>query len=216
MRGRCCRAVAVLVALGLQAQQTVVVAQSLPKIPGFPSIPSLPSIPGIPGLTAPKPPGEAGSSAGGLAAVLGVCTLLGVGGAALGKRLAASDAKRLNLTPDQRKQREQSYMLGGGLFGCSVGGSVAASVINNMSAAAKKAQDDAWQQAQQQTGPVAWSAPDAKGTSEIVERQPLPDGGECGTRRDVIEATEGGRAEPMIRVCRVVGSPEWKPVSTVA
>lgn len=85
--------------------------------------------------------------------------------------------------------------------------------MDNLSESARTAQEEAWQRAQEQTGPVAWKDPNdpsTHGSSEIIERRPEKGGGECGTRRDVIETAEG-TAEPMVRVCRVVGSNVWKP-----
>lgn len=204
--GRVALALVLVFLLGWQ----VAWAQSFPSLPSFPKLPSLPSIPGL-------SPGSGGESSpsGTAAAVAAFCAAAGAGGIYLGKQLAERDAKKLKLSPAQKKSRERSYMLGGGLFGCAVGGGVAANVINKMSAESKKAQEDAWNKAQQQTGPVTWQGPDAKGTTEIVERESLPDGGECGTRRDVIEAEEG-RAEPMARVCRTAGATDWKPVTSVS
>lgn len=203
------RALVVIFACALSGPAAV--AQSFPQLPGLPTLPRVPS---IPGLGNPSPPGNAASSAGGIAAVTGICAIVGSGAAYLGKQMAERDARKLQLSAAQKKSRERSYMLGWGLFGCAVGGGVAAKVINNMSAESKRAQEEAWRKAQQQTGPVVWQGPDAKGSTEIVEREALPDGSECGTRRDVIEAEEG-KAEPMARVCRTAGTTEWKPVTSV-
>jgi len=187
--------------------------QAGPASAQFPGIPNLPNLPGMPRIPAlPQVPGGA-STSGDAAAVLGVCALVGAAGASVGKKMAESEARRLKLSSSQRRQREQNYMLGWGLFGCTIGGGAASTVMKNMSESARKAQDDAWKQAQAQTGPVTWSDPNSttRGTTEITERERLPDGGECGTRRDVIEAEEG-TAEPMLRVCRTANSPEWRPV----
>ncbi len=205
MRSRSTSALALVMACALSGQ--LAVAQSFPSLPNIPRIPS--KLPAIPGL----PAGDS-SPSGTAAAVAAFCAAAGAGGAYLGKQLARKDASKLKLSPSQQRARESSYMLGWGLFGCAVGGGVAAKVINNLSAESKKAQDEAWRQAQQQTGPVTWQGPDAKGTTEITEREAMPDGGECGTRRDIIEAAEG-QAEPMARVCRTAGATEWKPVTSV-
>jgi hypothetical protein len=171
----------------------------------------LPSIPSIPNPLQ-KPAGGA-STAG----VVGVCALVGTGGAFLGKALAEKDAKRLKLTSAQTSQRATSYMLGFGLLGCAVGGGVAAAVINHMTASAKQAQDTAWQQAQAGTSSVEWKDPNSSqhGKEELAERELADNGQECGTRRSVID-NEEGEANPLMRVCRSPPATEWKPVTVAS
>ena len=193
----------------------------LPQLPGnkreAPTLPSIPAL-NLPGMGSPQqqPVAPAAASDNGSSAIpAAMCLALGAGGAVIAKKMVARDTKRLNLTPQQTKQRETSMMLGFALGGCAVGAGVSAAIIKNMSASAKKAQDDAWHKAQQQTGPVTWSDPNnarSRGSTELTEREKLPDGTECGTRKDVIEAEEG-TANPMQRVCRQVGSNDWKPVT---
>lgn len=173
-------------------------------IPAHASGFSFPSIPGLPSLRLPQNPLEIFQGNP-------LCKLLTAGAAVYAQKLALRDAQRLGLSAAQSKSRERSYLVGLTMLGCEAASGAASAIVRNMSESAKKAQDEAWRQAQQQTGPVAWSDPNSatRGTTEIVERETMPDGSSCGTRRDVIEAAEG-RADPMVRVCRTAGG-EWVP-----
>lgn len=184
----------------------------LSQLPGLNLPESIKNLPGglkdLPNLF---PKDEQGEGSGLLTG--GVCALVGAGAAVLAKKYAVADAKRNRLSKQEQKRREQSYMIGWGLFGCALGGGIASKIMENLSESARKAQEEAWQQAQGQTGPVVWrdpNDPNTHGTTEIIERKPEKGGGECGTRRDVIETAEGS-AEPMVRVCRVAGSNVWQP-----
>lgn len=139
----------------------------------------------------------------------GSCVLTGGASALVGKKLAAKASKNQSLTAKEKKQREQSYMLGLGMAGCAMGSSVAARIIQNRTEGERKAQDEAWHQAQIGTGPVNWSSPDNSDVHGEVELTDIhtSDGKECGTRRDLI-TTRDGTANPYTDVCRSAGSDE--------
>lgn len=167
---------------------------------------NLPSIPGLSRILKTSNPAD-------LLKTSSICAMISSGVAAQARSRAQADARRLHLSPQQSRLREQNYLAGWAMLGCTSAATAADAIIRNMSESAKKAQADAWQQAQQQTGSVTWHDPNSgtRGTSELTEREPTADGGECGVRRDVIEAAEG-RAEPMVRVCRVAGG-QWEPAA---
>ena len=110
------------------------------------------------------------------------------------------------------KEEEDRFILGAALAGCAVGAVVGVNIINNMSASAKEAQLEAWEEAQQNTGPVSWHDPNdatTKGQTELVEVEALPSGDKCGFRRDTIE-TSDGTVQPQQRVCQSSGG-AWEP-----
>lgn len=104
------------------------------------------------------------------------------------------------------KEIDYTAKLIGGL-GCIVGGKVAVNIVKNMDAAAKKAQEEAWQRAQQQaraqvtTEPQVWASGTYSGTVEIVEPTTDKNGRECAARRNFI-TTDEGNAEQFIPVCK--------------
>jgi hypothetical protein len=125
-------------------------------------------------------------------------------------------AKEQGLTGAAAKQMSQQMVLGAALAGCAVGASAGVSIIENMSASAKQAQQDAWSKAQQQTGPVDWVDPNnsrVRGTTQLADIKVMPDGKKCGTRRDVISSEEG-QVEPLQRVCQQGDGASWTPVFT--
>ncbi len=139
----------------------------------------------------------------------GACVLTGGAAALAGKKLAAKASRNQNLPASEKKKRETSYMLGLGMAGCAMGSSVAARIIQNRTEGERKAQEEAWHQAQVGTGPVSWSSPDHSDVHGEVALTDLhtSDGKECGTRRDLITTSEG-TANPYTDVCRSAGSDE--------
>lgn len=132
------------------------------------------------------------------------CLLGGGLGYYAGEKLGEKYAKDKKLTGKQSKDIQKKFELGAAMAGCAVGASIGSRIIQNMSESARKAQEEAWAKAQTQTGSVAWVDPNnnaVHGTSELIEVQAMPDGSQCGTRRDVIETPEGS-AEPYQRVCK--------------
>lgn len=104
------------------------------------------------------------------------------------------------------------FLLGAALAGCAVGAVAGVKIVENMSESAKQAQLEAWNQAQQEAGPVNWVDPNdngTRGTTELVEIEELPSGETCGFRRDVISTAEG-TVEPEQRVCQGE-SGGWEP-----
>ena len=147
----------------------------------------------------------------------GLNKLLGGGaGCALGGGLAYWGGKKLGKVFGKdntlSKADQEKFLLGAALAGCAVGASAGVKLIENMSESAKQAQEDAWLQAQQQTGPVEWQDPNdpsTYGTSELAEIETLPSGERCGLRRDVV-ATQGQTVEPYQRVCQADNG-GWEP-----
>lgn len=101
--------------------------------------------------------------------------------------------------------KEASLLVAG--FGCVVGGAAALKIIKNMDEKSKKAQEEAWQLAQQQSqaqqtrSPQAWRTNTHEGTVEIIEPVTSADGRECATRKNYIK-TAAGEAEQFIPVCK--------------
>ncbi len=135
--------------------------------------------------------------------------LAGLGGCAVGGALGyvASRAVKKKLGRWLRKkglakngEKAAGYILPG--IGCIIGGAVAIKVMKNMDEESKRKQDEAWQKAQAQTGPVDWQSPTHSGTSEVVEIQEVPDGRTCGTRKEYVLASNGDDATAYNRVCR--------------
>jgi len=171
------------------------------------AVPAMPAgIPGLGGLEIPKPKWGAGAEektkkvlAGGTGCLLG-----GGLGYYAGDELGKKYAKENKLSGAESKEVQKKFELGAAMAGCAVGASVGAKIIQNLSESARKAQEEAWAKAQSQTGSVAWVDPNDQtvhGTSELIEVKAMPDGSQCGTRRDVIETAEGS-AEPYQRVCK--------------
>lgn len=133
-------------------------------------------------------------------------------GGALGYFGGKEVAKLLGEDRELTKDQEEKFILGAALAGCAVGAAVGVNIIENMSESAKQAQLDAWQEAQQQTGPVSWHDPNdesTRGQTELVEVEALPSGEKCGFRRDTIETVDG-TVEPQQRVCQTGGG-SWEP-----
>ena len=110
------------------------------------------------------------------------------------------------------EEEEKRFLLGAALAGCAVGGAAGVKIVENMSESAKQAQLEAWNEAQQGTGPVNWVDPNddsTRGTTELVEIETLPSGEKCGFRRDVISTAEG-TVEPEQRVCQSEAG-GWEP-----
>jgi hypothetical protein len=142
------------------------------------------------------------------------CALGGGLGYLAGDALGNLLAKEQGLTGAAAKQMSQQMVLGAALAGCAVGASAGVSIIENMSASAKQAQQDAWTKAQQQTGPVDWVDPNnsrVRGNTQLADIKVMPDGKKCGTRRDII-STEEGQVEPLQRVCQQGNGGTWTPV----
>lgn len=192
----------VIVVLFLTNHSAPVFAQfGIPKLPV-----ELPlTLPGFPKKEDDKPGANLGILAGG-------CALVGGAAALVAKKYAEIAAEKDNLSESEAEKLETNYMLGFALAGCAIGSSVAERIIQNMSESAKLAQQEAWEQAQMQTGPVEWQDPNdmtSRGSTELTEIEAMPDGQKCGTRRDIITAEEG-TAEPYQRVCQ--GSDgTWEP-----
>ena len=133
-------------------------------------------------------------------------------GGALGYFGGKEVAKMLGEDNELTKDQEEKFILGAALAGCAVGAVAGVKIIENMSESAKQAQMEAWQEAQQQTGPVSWHDPkdeSTRGQTELVEVEALPSGEKCGFRRDTIETTDG-TVEPQQRVCQTSGG-SWEP-----
>lgn len=103
------------------------------------------------------------------------------------------------------KEVEQIALLAGAV-GCIVGGKAAVSMIENMDDQSKKAQEEAWAQAQTQADgqPVAWKGPEAqgyKGAVSMEDPETMPDGTECANRKNYVESG-GVTGTEYIRVCK--------------
>jgi hypothetical protein len=167
---------------------------------------TLAGIPGLDKIDIPKPKWAEGADektkkilAGGTGCLLG-----GGLGYYAGDKLGKKYAKDKKLSGEQSKDIQKKFELGAAMAGCAVGASIGTKIIQNLSESARKAQEEAWVKAQNQTGSVAWVDPNngtVRGTSELIEVKAMPDGSQCGTRRDVIETPEGS-AEPYQRVCK--------------
>lgn len=163
-------------------------------------------IPGMEKIEIPKPKWGGGLDektkkvlAGGTGCLLG-----GGLGYYAGDKLGKKYAKDKKLSGAEAKDVQKKFELGAAMAGCTVGASVGVKIIQSLSESARKAQAEAWAKAQNQTGSVAWVDPNntaVHGTSELIEVKAMPDGSQCGTRRDVIETPEGS-AEPYQRVCK--------------
>ena len=133
-------------------------------------------------------------------------------GGALGYFGGKEVAKMLGDDNELTKEQQDKFILGAALAGCAVGAVAGVKIIENMSESAKQAQLEAWQEAQQQTGPVSWHDPNdesTRGQTELVEVEALPSGEKCGFRRDTIETVDG-TVEPQQRVCQTDGG-SWEP-----
>ena len=134
-------------------------------------------------------------------------------GGAIGYYGGKEVSKLLGEDRELTKEEEDSFILGAALAGCAVGAAVGVNIINNMSASAKQAQLEAWEEAQQNDGPQYWHDPNdatTKGQTELVDVEALPSGDKCGFRRDTIETT-GGTVQPQQRVCQSSGG-SWEPM----
>lgn len=175
----------------------------------------LPKLPSLDDVELPKMPSlgnKENSEGSNFTLLAGGCALLGATGAYAAKELAELAAEKQGLSSSEADQLQTNYMLGFALAGCALGTSLAEKIISNMSESARQAQEDAWLQAQTQTGPVEWEDPNDSsmhGRTELTSIETLPDGKRCGTRRDVIEAAEG-TAEPYQRVCETENG--WETV----
>ena len=121
-------------------------------------------------------------------------------------------SKLLGEDYEMTKEEEDRFILGAALAGCAVGAVVGVNIINNMSESAKQAQLEAWDEAQQNTGPAFWQDPNdatTTGQIELVDVEALPSGDKCGFRRDTIETTDG-TVQPQQRVCQSSGG-SWDP-----
>ena len=165
------------------------------------------SFPSIPGVSFPKfgksdkkkeekeKDGETGKMLG-----AGAGCVAGAGLSYLGVKAAKNFLMREGNTA---KQVEQAA-IGIAAVGCIIGGKAAIDIIENMDAESKRAQEDAWAQAQAQAGPVAWQGPTETGytgTVEFVEVEELPSGSKCGTRKDFTKQADV-EAESYTRMCQ--------------
>ena len=143
---------------------------------------------------------------------VGTKLLAGVSGCAVGGAIGFFSTqyisrklkeKGYNYTSEEIKQA--SAIVGG--LGCVIGGKTALSIIKNMDEEAKRAQQSAWQLAQQQSqtqatrSPQPWKSGDFEGEVEIVQVVTTDEGRECATRRNFIK-TPDGEAEQYIPVCK--------------
>lgn len=115
------------------------------------------------------------------------------------------------------KQVNQAAIVVAGL-GCVVGGSLAVSIIKNMDAKSKKAQEEAWKRAQAQTETQATSAPQAwktdthEGVVSIINPEINADGQQCATRKNFVKSASG-EAEQYTPVCKY-GSGRYQPATS--
>ncbi|GGW78294.1 hypothetical protein [Alteromonas halophila] len=138
--------------------------------------------------------------------------LAGISGCAVGGAVAYYGSKYVgdklrdkgyNYTDEEVKK---ATMVIAGL-GCVIGGKVALNIVKNMDEESKRAQEAAWEKAQQQSKaqntrtPQAWQTETHAGTVEIVNPVSTDDGRECATRKNYI-TSDAGTAEQYIPVCK--------------
>ncbi len=175
--GKCCVAVSLAALTAFSAG-----AQSFPNI-------------GFPKPSATKKDNKAGKIAGAGAGC--------VAGGAVGY-LATKSVKGWLRKEGYSDRNIENTAIGVAAVGCVIGGSIAVKIIENMDAKSREAQDEAWRQAQAQTGPVDWQGPPNSGysgTSELIKVEQMPGGKKCGTRKDYVKASTGD-AEAYTRVCQ--------------
>lgn len=139
----------------------------------------------------------------------GGCAVGGAAGYFGGKEFADALGKEQELTEEEQEQ----FALGAAMAGCAVGAATGLAIVNNLSESAKRAQLEAWEEAQKGSGAVTWVDPNdstTTGTTELAEVETLPSGETCGFRRDVISTSEGS-VSPEQRVCQSEGG-SWEPV----
>ena len=157
-------------------------------------------IPGLSGFGFGKSAKKENNTAGKVAGAGAGCVLGGGAGYFATKALGGF-LKDQGLTG---KEINQAAIVVAGV-GCVVGGKVALEIIENMDEKSKQKQEEAWMQAQAQTGPVAWQGPadtGYSGTTELVELEEMPDGTSCATRKDYVVKASVGEAESYKRVCK--------------
>lgn len=161
--------------------------------------------------TEPAPEPATGTRLGDAAVKVAVCGAVALGGVALAKKLVDWETRTGKLSAKDREAKQRGYMVGFALLGCSIGVNVASKVLSNLSESARKAQNDAWRSAQQGTSKeVAWSAPDARGTTQLTDVKVAADGKTCGIRRDVIRSNQG-EERAHIPVCKASGERDYTP-----
>lgn len=161
---------------------------------------SVAQIPGLSSFGLGQPAKKDNNTAGKIAGAGAGCVVGGGAGYFATKALGGF-LKEQGMTG---KEVNQAAVLVAGV-GCVVGGKVALQIIENMDEKSKQKQEDAWMQAQAQTGPVAWEGPDGtgySGTSELIEPEVMPDGTACATRKDYVLKASVGEAESYKRVCK--------------
>lgn len=138
--------------------------------------------------------------------------LAGVSGCAIGGAVAYYSSKYVGdklleegYDINSEDVKKASAVIAG--LGCIIGGKVALDIVRNMDEESKRAQEEAWANAQTRSKaqrtqtPQAWQTDTHSGTVEIINTTPSDDGRECATRKNYIKSA-AGEAEQYIPVCK--------------
>jgi hypothetical protein len=134
-----------------------------------------------------------------------------IGGAAAGVKagelMAAFEARRRNLTPQQAAEHKRAFQIGMGLALCGAAAGVTNSVYNRLSKRGREAREREIKAALEDAQPHAYSDPENPTLTGSVVAQPahVEDDGECRVVEDRL-----AEETALVKYCRKGPGAEWK------
>ena len=133
---------------------------------------------------------------------VGACAGAGFAGAKLGEAIAASEARRLKLTPAEANRRKKAFQIGLGLALCGGGAFIAGTAYSKLSKRGQEAREREVLAALEDAQPHTYADPDAPTLTGTATAQPVFVQGNEECR--IVEDRLGGD-EAFLKYCRPPG-----------
>lgn len=130
-----------------------------------------------------------------------------VAGVKAGEAMAAFEARRRNLSPQEAAQHKRAFQIGMGLAICGAAAGVTNSVYNRLSKRGKEAREREIKAALEDAQPHAYADPDNASLQGTVVAQPahVEGDGECRVVEDRL-----AEETALVKYCRTPPAGEWK------